>query len=63
MAIVPEWTAPSSQIYRPVGKYAPVGVARSSLRFAGMSDVIRETGRRYRNWGKWGADDERGTLN
>ncbi len=28
-----------------------------------MSDVIRETGRRYRNWGKWGADDERGTLN
>ena len=28
-----------------------------------MSDIIRETGARYRNWGKWGADDERGTLN
>src|SRR6516165_1034566 len=28
-----------------------------------MSDIIRETGRRLRNWGKWGADDERGTLN
>lgn len=28
-----------------------------------MSDIIRETGARYRNWGKWGPDDERGTLN
>jgi kynurenine formamidase len=28
-----------------------------------MSDPIRETGRRLRNWGKWGGDDERGTLN
>lgn len=28
-----------------------------------MSDVIRETGKRLRNWGKWGPDDERGTLN
>jgi len=28
-----------------------------------MSDIIREAGRRLRNWGKWGADDERGTLN
>jgi hypothetical protein len=28
-----------------------------------MSDPIRETGRRLRNWGKWGPDDERGTLN
>jgi kynurenine formamidase len=28
-----------------------------------MTDIIRETGRRCRNWGKWGADDERGTLN
>ena len=28
-----------------------------------MSDVIRETGARCRNWGKWGPDDERGTLN
>src|SRR5919201_4851483 len=28
-----------------------------------MSDIIRETGKRCRNWGKWGADDERGTLN
>jgi len=28
-----------------------------------MSDIVRETGARYRNWGKWGADDERGTLN
>ena len=28
-----------------------------------MSDIIRETGKRLRNWGKWGPDDERGTLN
>ena len=28
-----------------------------------MSDIIRQTGTRCRNWGKWGADDERGTLN
>ena len=28
-----------------------------------MSDIVRETGARYRNWGKWGTDDERGTLN
>jgi len=28
-----------------------------------MSDVIRETGQRCRNWGKWGAEDELGTLN
>jgi kynurenine formamidase len=28
-----------------------------------MSDVIRDTGLRCRNWGKWGPDDERGTLN
>ena len=28
-----------------------------------MPDIIRETGARCRNWGKWGADDERGTLN
>src|SRR5919201_5784795 len=28
-----------------------------------MSDIIRETGKRCRNWGKWGPDDERGTLN
>ena len=28
-----------------------------------MSDIVRETGKRLRNWGKWGADDERGTLN
>jgi kynurenine formamidase len=28
-----------------------------------MSDIIRETGKRLRNWGRWGADDERGTLN
>jgi kynurenine formamidase len=28
-----------------------------------MADVIREAGIRYRNWGKWGADDELGTLN
>ena len=26
-------------------------------------DTVRDTGRRLRNWGKWGADDERGTLN
>lgn len=28
-----------------------------------MSDVVRETGRRFRNWGRWGAEDEIGTLN
>jgi kynurenine formamidase len=28
-----------------------------------VSDVIRETGTRCRNWGRWGSDDERGTLN
>ena len=28
-----------------------------------MADPIREAGARYRNWGKWGADDEIGTLN
>ena len=28
-----------------------------------MADVIRETGAKYRNWGKWGAEDELGTLN
>jgi kynurenine formamidase len=28
-----------------------------------VSDVIREAGARCRNWGKWGPDDERGTLN
>jgi kynurenine formamidase len=28
-----------------------------------MADPIREAGQKYRNWGKWGADDELGTLN
>jgi kynurenine formamidase len=28
-----------------------------------MADIIRETGARCRNWGRWGPDDERGTLN
>ena len=28
-----------------------------------MADIIRETGERCRNWGRWGTDDERGTLN
>src|SRR5216684_3939977 len=28
-----------------------------------MADMVREAGRRLRNWGRWGADDERGTLN
>jgi len=28
-----------------------------------MADIIRETGLRCRNWGKWGPDDELGTLN
>lgn len=28
-----------------------------------MSDPVRETGRRVRNWGRWGAEDEIGTLN
>lgn len=27
------------------------------------NDLIRETAVRCRNWGKWGAEDERGTLN
>jgi kynurenine formamidase len=33
------------------------------LIIAAMADIIRETGVRCRNWGRWGADDERGTLN
>jgi kynurenine formamidase len=28
-----------------------------------VADVIRDTGARCRNWGKWGPEDERGTLN
>jgi kynurenine formamidase len=28
-----------------------------------MGDLIRETGQRCSNWGKWGAEDELGTLN
>jgi kynurenine formamidase len=28
-----------------------------------MGDMIRDTGKRCSNWGKWGADDELGTLN
>jgi kynurenine formamidase len=28
-----------------------------------MGDTIRDTGKRCNNWGKWGADDELGTLN
>jgi kynurenine formamidase len=28
-----------------------------------MADMVRDSGIKYRNWGKWGADDERGTLN
>ncbi len=28
-----------------------------------MSDFVREASRKHRNWGKWGQDDERGTLN
>ncbi len=28
-----------------------------------MGDEIRETGKRCSNWGKWGAEDELGTLN
>ena len=28
-----------------------------------MSDIVREAAARYRNWGKWGPDDEVGTLN
>jgi hypothetical protein len=26
-------------------------------------ELIRETGKRLSNWGRWGADDQRGTLN
>ncbi len=28
-----------------------------------MADIIRDTGKRCSNWGKWGAEDELGTLN
>jgi kynurenine formamidase len=28
-----------------------------------MSNIVREAAQRLRNWGKWGTDDERGTLN
>lgn len=28
-----------------------------------MGDVVRDAVRKYRNWGKWGPDDELGTLN
>ena len=28
-----------------------------------MADIVRETGAKCRNWGKWGPDDELGTLN
>lgn len=28
-----------------------------------MADIIREIGARCRNWGRWGPQDERGTLN
>ncbi len=28
-----------------------------------MTDIVRDTGLRLRNWGRWGAEDERGTLN
>jgi kynurenine formamidase len=28
-----------------------------------MGDLIRDTGKRCSNWGKWGAEDELGTLN
>jgi len=28
-----------------------------------MADIIRDAGLRCRNWGKWGPDDQRGTLN
>ena len=28
-----------------------------------MSDVVRAAVEKYRNWGKWGPDDEIGTLN
>jgi hypothetical protein len=28
-----------------------------------MGDIIRQTAARCSNWGKWGPDDERGTLN
>jgi kynurenine formamidase len=27
------------------------------------ADTVREWGRRYSNWGRWGAEDERGALN
>jgi len=28
-----------------------------------MSEIVRQTARQCRNWGRWGPDDERGTLN
>ena len=27
------------------------------------AQTVREWGERYSNWGRWGADDQRGTLN
>src|SRR3989454_701672 len=28
-----------------------------------MADIVRDAAMKYRNWGKWGPDDELGTLN
>ena len=28
-----------------------------------MKEELRALGRRVSNWGRWGADDERGTVN
>ena len=28
-----------------------------------MSDIVRQTVEKYRNWGRWGPEDELGTLN
>ncbi|MHA7837486.1 MAG: cyclase family protein [bacterium] len=33
------------------------------MKAAITADTVREWGRRYSNWGRWGPDDERGALN
>ena len=37
--------------------------ARSAVAEKLDAQTVREWGRRYSNWGRWGKDDERGTLN
>src|SRR5262249_20600133 len=44
----------------------PAGRHWTSLqgpRYCGRMESIRDLARRVSNWGRWGADDERGTMN